>query len=122
MARVTFEAVLKYAVEETKYKNKKLSSYDYFRIAFFDKHGSRRKYTDFSGLRNKFVELIVDTGVKNSFKQFDLDQLHQVIHNYKVGAGPNDARTATENLIPLIEFMLQDINDFLVSLDIKKLV
>lgn len=122
LARVTFEAILKYVVEETKYKNKKLSSCNYFRTAFFNKQGNRNKYTNFSELRNKFVELIADTGIKNSFEQFDLDQLHQVVHNYKVGASPNDARTAAENLIPLIEFMLRDVNELLASLDTKKLV
>lgn len=122
LARVTFEAVLKYAVEETKFKNRKFSSYGYFRSAFLDKSGNRLKYTNFSELRKKFIEIILDSGVKNSFKQFDLDRLHQVIHNYKVGASPNDARTTAENLIPLIEFMLQDVNELIVSLDTKKLV
>jgi len=122
LARVTFEAVLKYVIEETKLKNKKFSSYDYFRTAFFDKKGNRRRYIDFGELRNKFIELILDSGVKNSFKQFDLDRLHQVIHNYKVGASPNDARTAAENLIPLIEFLLRDVNELISSLDTKKLV
>jgi len=122
LARITFESVLKYVVEQTKYKNKELYSYDYFRSAFFDNKGNRRKYTDFTTLKNKFVELIVKSGIKNSFKQFDLERLHQVIHNYKVGASPNDARTAAENLMPLIEFMLQDVNELILSLDTKKLV
>jgi len=122
LVRVTFEAVLKYVIEETKFKNRKLSSFNYFRLAFFDKKGNRCKYTNFSVLKNKFTDLIIDTGVGNSFKQLDLDQLHQVIHNYKVGASPNDARTAAENLIPLIEFMLQDVDNLLASLDIKKLI
>ncbi len=117
LSRVTFEAVLKYVIEETNYKNKKLSSYDYFRRAFFDKKGNRRKYTDFTELKNKFIELILNTGTKNLFKQFDLEGLHQVIHNYNVGAGPHDARAAKNNLMPIIEFLLQDTEDFLNSID-----
>lgn len=122
LARVTFEAILKYVVEETKHKNKKLSSYNSFRSAFYDKHGNRLTYTDFTKLRNKFIELIADTGTRNAFKGFDLDKLHQVVHNYKVGAGPHDARTSAENLIPLIEFMLQEPADLLSSLDTSKLL
>ncbi|MBE3128087.1 MAG: hypothetical protein IMZ60_00200 [Actinobacteria bacterium] len=121
LSRVTFEAVLKYVIEQTSYENKKLSSYDYFCKAFFDKKGNSLQYTDFAKLRNKFIELIVNTGTKNSFKQFDLDGLHQVIHNYNVGAGPHDAREARNNLMPIIEFLLQDTEDFLNSIDVGKL-
>ena len=121
LSRVTFEAVLKYVIEQTSYKNKKLSSYDFFRRAFFDKKGNSLQYTEFAKLRNKFIELILNTGTKNSFIQFDLDGLHQVIHNYNVGAGPHDAREARNNLMPIIEFLLQDTEDFLNSIDVGKL-
>jgi len=120
LSRVTFEAVLKYVIEQTEYQNKKLSEYSYFQVAFFDK-GNPRKYTDFAKLRNKFIELIVNTGTKNSFKQFDLDDLNQVIHNYNVDAMPHDARSVKENLLPIIEFLLQDTEDFLNSIDVGKL-
>ena len=112
---------MKYVIEQTSYENKKLSSYDYFRRAFFDKKGNSLQYTDFAKLRNKFIELIVNTGTKNSFRQFDLDGLHQVIHNYNVGAGPHDAREARNNLMPIIEFLLQDTEDFLNSIDVGNL-
>ena len=120
LSRVTFEAVLKYVIEQTEYQNKKLFEYSYFQVAFFDK-GNPRKHTNFAKLRNKFIELIVNTGTKNSFRQFDLDGLHQVIHNYNVGAGPHDAREARNNLMPIIEFLLQDTEDFLNSIDVGKL-
>ncbi len=122
LARVTFEAVLKYVVEETKHKSKKLASYNYFRNAFYNNHGKKRTFTDFTELKNKFIGLIIDTGKKHSFLEFDLEKLHQIIHNYNVGASPNDARTSAENLIPLIEFMLQEPADLLSSLDTGKLL
>ncbi len=122
LSRVVFESVLKYVLEETKYKGKKLRSYDHFRLAFYDNRNNPRKYTNFTVLREKFIELIKDSDTKKAFEQFDLDRLHQIIHNYKSGAVPNDARTVAENLIPLVEFMLQDTNDFLALLDQNKLV
>ncbi len=122
LARVVFESVLKYVVDETDHNGKKLKNYNYFRHAFYDKNNKHRKYTDFTVLKTKFIELIIDTGSKKAFEQFDLEKLHQIIHNYKTCAGPNDARTVGENLIPLVEFMLQESNDLLASLDTKKLV
>lgn len=121
LSRVLFESVLKYVVEETKYKGKKLRNYDYFRLAFHDRKGNPLPYTNFKILREKFIELIMVTVNKKAFEQFDLERLHQIIHNYKSGAGPNDARTVSENLAPLIEFMLQDEEGLFDSLDVKKL-
>jgi len=121
LSRVVFESILKYVVEETNYKRKKLRNYNHFRSAFYDKKGALLKYTNFTKLREKFIELIKDGGTKKAFEQFDLDRLHQIIHNYKSGASPTDARTVSENLIPLVEFMLQDISDFLASIDTQKL-
>lgn len=121
LARVTFEAVLKYIVEETKHKNKKLSSSSIFHNAYYNRQGVKQTYTNFTELKNKFTELITDTGTKNAFRGFDLEKLHQVVHNYKVGAGPHDARVTTENLMPLVEFMLQEPTNLLSSLDTSKL-
>lgn len=121
LARVTFEAVLKYVVEETKHKNKKLASYNNFHAAFNNKQGKKNTYTNFTVLKDKFTELITDTGTRNAFRGFDLEKLHQVVHNYKVGAAASDARTTAENLLPLIEFMLQEPNDLLNGLDTNKL-
>lgn len=123
LARIVFECVLKYTVSETEYNGKKIKDYSHFQPAFYDKGNPRpRKYTNFTTLKEKFIELVKDTGSKNAFKQFDLDQIHQIIHNYKTGAGPNDARTVSENLIPLIEFMLQEPTDLIASLDTTKLI
>lgn len=121
LSRVVFESVLKYVVLETKFNKKKLSSYGHFRDAFFNKHGNKLKYTNFTVLKERFVDLITDTGTKNAFKSFDLDNLHQIIHNYNSGATPGDARSTSENLLPLIEFMLQEDVDLFSSLDTKKL-
>ena len=122
LSRVVFECVLKYIVVETIYKGKKLKDYNHFRPAFYDKRNNQRKFTDFDNLRMKFIELILETGKRKAFEQFDLDRLHQIIHNYNVGAGPNDARTVSDNLISLIEFMLQETGDLFSSLDTNKLV
>ena len=122
LSRVAFESVLKYVIEETNYNRKKLRNYNHFRLAFYDRRGNPHKYTNFTKLREKFIELIRDNNTKRAFENFDLDRLHQIIHNYKLGAGPNDARTVSENLIPLIEFMLQDISDFFASIDTGKLI
>lgn len=121
LARVVFETVLKYVIEETKYKTKPLKSYSHFQPAFVNK-GKPRKFTNFTKLREEFIEIVTDTGTKKAFQQFDLDRLHQIIHNYRSGAGPADARTVGENLIPLVEFMLLDESDLLKSLDTKKLI
>lgn len=121
LSRVTFEAVLKYVVEETKYKDKKVGNYNHFKPAFYYKN-KPRKYANFTILREKFIELIKNTGTRKAFEQFDLDRLHQIVHNYNSGAGPHDARTVSENLIPLVEFMLQDANNLLTSLNTKKLI
>jgi hypothetical protein len=121
LSRVTFETALKYAVEETKYKSRKLSSYSHFRKAFYDKKGNRRTHTEFSELKNKFTELIKDIGIKKSFMQFDVDRLNQIIHNYNVAAVPYDARETRDNLSSIIEFLLQDTEDFLNSLDTDRI-
>ncbi len=122
ISRVVFESVLKYVVTETKYKGKYVKNFKHFELAFYDKKSNQLKYTNFKQLRFKFIELINDTGIKNAFKQFDLEYLHQIIHNYKVRSGPGDATSTVNNLMPLLEFMLQDENDLLNALDTKKLV
>lgn len=122
LSRVVFETILKYVVEETKYHGKNLKNYNYFRLAFFDKKNNSRKYTNFTILKDKFIKLIKDNNTKKAFEQFDLDRLNQIVHNYESGAGPNDARTVWENLIPLVDFMLQDISKLIASLNIKKLI
>jgi hypothetical protein len=119
VSRVTFESVLKYSLDETQYKGKKLRDLNCFKPAFYDRKNNTRKYVNFTILREKFIELIKDTGTRKAFEQFDLDKLHQIIHNYKTGALPNDARAVSENLIPLIGFMLQEANELIASLNIR---
>ncbi|MDD2392052.1 MAG: hypothetical protein PHU94_03860 [Bacilli bacterium] len=119
-ARVTFEAVLKYVIDETLWKNKKLKNYNYFQSAFFIK--KRNKYTNFTRLKTLFMDLILEAGIKKAFNDFDLEKLHQSIHNYRIGIGPNESISTTNNLIPLIEFMLQDEADLLSLIDTSKLV
>jgi hypothetical protein len=120
-ARVLFECVLKYVVEETEYKNKKLRNFSHFDKAYKYK-GRPLPYTNFAELKKSFVGLVVNVGKQNAFNQFDLDKLNQVIHNYNHGAGPGDSRNVAENLIILIEFMLQDEKDLFNSIDKSKLI
>lgn len=121
LTRVTFECALKYITENTKHNNKKLSGYDFFKRAFFNKKGEKLKYVNFEKLKSKFIELIEDTGKRKAFVDFDLEHPHQVIHNYNVGATPINSMALCDNLICLLEFMLQDECDLLDSLDLNKL-
>jgi hypothetical protein len=122
MTRVTFECVMKYVVENTEYATgKKLKQSSYFRNAYFDRHGNALPTTNFDKLKELFGQLILDTGIRKAFTDFDLDRPHQIIHNYNVGAVPADATAITDNLIPLIEFMLQEEQELLDGLDKNKL-
>ena len=121
MSRVALEGVMKYVVENTEYTSgKKLSESQYFTNAYY-KQGSRLPVTNFHKLKELFSQLIVDTGIRKAFIDFSLDRPHQIIHNYNVGAIPADAVSICDNLIPLLEFMLQDEQDLLSQLDKNKL-
>lgn len=122
MTRVTFECVLKYIIEQTEYApGKKLSQSAYFRNAYFDRHGNKLTTTNFDKLKDLFGQLVLDTGIRRAIEDFKLDRPHQIIHNYNVGAIPADATAITDNLIPLLEFMLQEEQDLLNGLDKNKL-
>ena len=122
MTRVTFECTLKYVVENTNKSNgKPLSTSNHFALAYKDKKGNPKPYTDFDTLKLKFTALIKDTGMRNAFGVYNLMLSHQIIHNYIVGAIPKQAKDLCDNLINLIEFMLQDEADLLNSLDLSKL-
>ena len=71
--------------------------------------------------KTKFTKLITNTGIRKAFEDFDLQRSHQIIHNYRFGAVPADAKGICDNLIDLIEFMFQDENDMLNSIDLTKL-
>jgi hypothetical protein len=122
LTRVVFECVLKYVLEETSYMNSvRFVSSPYFNEVFFDRSGQKRPFTDFTKLKTKFSELVVNTGKRKAFQSFDLERPHQIIHNYNVGGVPADAVTMSENLMPLVEFLLQDEVELLKSLDLTKL-
>jgi len=117
MARVTFECVLKYVVDHTKFNGKTvMSKTGYFQPAF------KAKYTDFTLLKTKFTELIKTRGgIRNAFIHFDLESMHTIVHNYNVNAIPSDGTGYSSNLIALIEFLLLDESDLLASLKIELL-
>jgi hypothetical protein len=116
MARVTYECVLKYVVENTKSGAIKFSNSGHFGTAY-----ARRPYTNFEEMNKKFIELITNIGYSQAFKNFEFDKMHQTIHNYHVSSKTIDADQIKVNLIELLEFMLQDVADLLTSLDISKI-
>lgn len=120
ISRVVFECCLKYVIEETEYNNKKLKDYNHF-VHIFPDNTENRKWTNFKKLKEQFESLIKDTGKKKAFENFELEALHQVIHNYNVAGLINDSKTICSNLIPLIEFILESEQNFLNSLDLTKL-
>lgn len=121
MTRVVFECVLKYVIENTEYTSgKTLNKSGYFRNAYY-KNGTLLPITNFDKLKELFSQLITNKGVRKAFIDFDLARSHQIIHNYNVGAVPADAIVICDNLIPLVEFMLQDEQDLLSQLDKNKL-
>ncbi|KVV15004.1 hypothetical protein [Flavobacterium sp. TAB 87] len=116
MARVTYECVLKYVVEKTKSGAIIFSNSGHFGSAY-----SRRPHTNFDEMNKKFIELIINTGIAQAFRNFEFDKMHQTIHNYHVSSKSIDADQIKMNLIILLEFMLQDVDDLLISLDISKI-
>ncbi len=122
LTRVTFECALKYVIENTKHNGKTfLCNSNYFRNVFYDRNNNKKTFTDFSKLKNLFTELILSTGIKKAFENFEIERTHQIIHNYYVGATYSDATGLCDNLIPLLEFLLQDENDFVNSIEKLKL-
>jgi hypothetical protein len=120
MTRIVFECTLKYVIENTKYNGKTLmSKSNHFYAVYRTKKGEKKKYTDFEEMRNKFILLINDTGIENAFKDFDINKTHQTIHNYRVSATNIDSNC--NNLIEIVEFLLQEEQDLLDSLDLNKL-
>jgi hypothetical protein len=122
LVRVSFECTLKYIVENTeRAPGRPMSTSTHFRNAYYDRHGNRLPTTNFDLLKTLFAQLITSTGIRKAFDNFSLDTPHQIIHNYNVGAIPADAVTMCDNLIPLLEFMLQEQADLIASLDLTKL-
>lgn len=122
LTRVTLECTLKFVVENTNKPNgNPIKTANHFDSAFKDKRGHPLPYTNFDTLKSKFSELIKDTGIRKAFEEFDIQNPHQIIHNYRVAAVPANAKALCDNLIDLIEYMLQDEADLLNSLDLTKL-
>lgn len=117
MARVTFECVLKFVIETTKFNSKTTMH----KSGHFGPVYRRPPFADFTLMKTKFSELILNTGDRTAFTAFDLDNLHTIVHNYKVNAIPANGEQISYNLIVLIEFMLQSESDLLSSLDLSKL-
>lgn len=122
LTRVTLECTLKYIVENTyKANGKPLKSSNHFDLSFKDRKGNNLTYTNFDNLKLKFTDLIKDVGIKKAFEDFDIQNPHQIIHNYRVAAVPANAKALCDNLIDLLEFMLQEEADLVTSLDSSKL-
>lgn len=117
--RVVFENVLKYVVENTHYRD--ASGKD---ILLFDskplkeaKPNEKYSYTNFTKLKNGFITIVKNKGIENALKNFDLDRMNQVIHNYKSKISDRDAKSECDNLISIIEFLLQEEADLIAELD-----
>ena len=116
MARVTYECVLKYIIENTKNGSIVFKNSGHFGSAY-----SRKPYTNFEELNKKFIELITNVGISQAFRNFEFEKMHQTIHNYHISSKTIDADQIKTNLIVLLEFMLQDESDLLLSLDLSKI-
>jgi len=122
LTRVTLECTLKYVVENTNKTNgNPIKSANHFDLAFKYRRGNALTYTNFDTLKTKFTELITDVGIRKAFEDFDIQNPHQIIHNYRVAAVPANAKALCDNLIDLLEFMLQEEADLINSLDSTKL-
>ncbi|MBC7750070.1 MAG: hypothetical protein H7Z76_16115 [Methylotenera sp.] len=117
MARVLFECVMKFIIEETKYNGRTLI----WKSSYFGPVYSDTRYTDFKKMKHKFIDLIKPGKDRNAMTSFDFEHLHQVVHNYKVNGISTVGDQVSSNLIELVEFMLQDEVDLLNSLDLTKL-
>lgn len=121
--RVVFENTLKYVVENTRYRD--ASGKD---ILLIDsgclnvaKPTARNPYINFTLLKTKFADIVKNKGKKNALLKFDLDGMHQIIHNYNTKISDRDVENACDNLIPIIEFLLQEEADLIAELDSSKL-
>lgn len=114
LSRAVLECILKYVIEETKYKTKLLKDTNHFQKVY----SKGRVYCD--DLKDKLSEAILNKKQKQALTQFDLDKLHAVMHNPNVIADSVLAQTQLTTLIPIIEFLLQDENDLFKELDVSK--
>lgn len=122
MCRVLFECTLKYVMEATIFNDKPLKDWSYFTRAYY-KTGTKEPLSmvRMDELKKLFENLIREKGKKACFQLFDLDIMHQVIHNKDYQARSIDAAATYNNLIPILEFMLEDEQRLIESLDLSKL-
>ena len=120
--RIVFENVLKYVLEETEYSDSSGK-----RISLINTKPMKQGkcinlsgYTNFTNLKDNFANIVIERGVKNALKAFDLDGMNQTIHNYNVKVEKSDAKKQTDNLMPIIEFLLQEEADLIAGLDVSK--
>lgn len=118
-ARIVFENVLKYVLERTTYSDSSGRN-----IRLMDakplKNGMPKNssgYINFTNLKNNFINIVKNKGIQNALKNFDLENMNQTIHNYNTKVEESDARKETDNLIPIIEFLLQEEADLIANLD-----
>ncbi len=122
MTRVVFECTLKWVIDNTRFDGtNKLSDSKYFAKSFHSQKGTGIKETIFESLVKQFIELITVKGKKNAFTTFDRTVQHQIIHNPDVSATQKNSQQECENLIPIIEFLLQDEADFIKKLKVEDL-
>ena len=119
MTRIVLELALKYVVEKTKYDEKHtMNKSSYFQKVFPPQSG---QYTNATSLKDKFADIVNDTGIKKALKNFDLDKPSQAIHNYHIGISPLEATQWCNGLIDILEFILDDEVELLKNLNISKL-
>lgn len=121
--RVVFENTLKYVVENTRYRDASgkdilLIDSNWLNAA---KPTAKTPYINFTLLKTKFSDIVKNKGKRNALLKFDLDGMHQVIHNYNIKISDRDVGNACDNLIPIIEFLLQEEADLIAELDSSKL-
>ncbi len=122
MSRVIYECTLKYVLETTKYKNKTfLYRTTPFQKSYKDQKDGTKKYTKFSEVSTAFIELILQTSVKAIFDEFEMGHSHNIIHNFRAGTHVTKAEKFNEDILEIIEFLLQEEEEFLTNIDCSKL-
>mgnify|MGYP000068025376 CR=1 FL=1 len=117
LSRAVLECVMKYVVEDTKYKTKLLKNTTHFQSLY----SAKDKKIFCEGLKNKLAEIIIDKKQRQSLQQFDLEKLHAVMHNPNITADLVLAENYRNQLMPIIEFLLDDETELLNNLDVSKL-
>lgn len=117
--RIVFENVLKYVLEKTEYSDAsgKRISLKYTTPMKRGECKNSSGYDNFTNLKKNFISIVKNRGMQKALEAFDLDGMNQTIHNYNVKVEKSDAKKQTDNLIPIIEFLLQEEADLIAGLD-----